>query len=48
MFAVHVQRGSTGYHDFKIGPCGQKLCHGRRRLHQVLKIVQQEQHGRAR
>ena len=46
MFSVYVQRGATGYQDFQIGTRDQEFCHGRRRLHQVLEIIQQQQHGR--
>src|SRR5580700_7475962 len=48
MLSVHVQRCPAGYQYFKIGTTRQEIGHGRRRLNQVLEIVQQEQHGGAR
>ena len=48
MFAIHVQRRAARYEDLKIGRGGQKFRNRRRRLHQVLEIIQQQQHRRAR
>src|SRR5580658_3558317 len=48
MLSVNVQRGAAGDQDFKIGANRQKFRYRRRGLHQMLEIVQHEQHRRVR
>src|ERR1700685_413397 len=44
MFSGNMQRRATGYQPLEMGSRGQEFRHGRRRLNQVLEIVQQQQH----